>query len=232
MRLQRLFGWFDERPLGKGAPKAEMRRMLEPIPADTSAGVRSCIPAFPAWTHRGTTGFVLPPSLITAGCTKPEQPRGAFSRSLTMEKSLRGAAAPSLLPAGAGLGTASIDPIAARWDQQQGGSGGGGQTLPQRSFLSLWLSGIPLRDRLPGSPQCPRPLPRSSVCRGGGDVVQQELPRCPSFPPLFSSKASSPLSSQASLEAPAPNPSQGQPSHLPTVRLLRSGHCCEGPRNR
>lgn len=41
-----------------------------------------------------------------------------------MEKSLRGAAAPSLLPARTGLGTASIDPIAARWDQQQGGSGG------------------------------------------------------------------------------------------------------------
>lgn len=101
-----------------------------------------------------------------------------------MEKPLRGAADSSLLPAGAGLGTASIDPIAARWDQQQGGSGGEGQTLPQRGFLSLWLSGIPLGDRLPGSPQCPRQLPRSSLCRGGGDAVQPVLPRDLSVPSL------------------------------------------------
>lgn len=141
--------------------------MLNPIPADIAAGAGSCIPALPARTHWGTSGFVLPPSLITAACTKPEQPRGVFSRSLMMEKSLRGAAAPSPLPAGAGLGTASIDPIAARWDQQQGGSGGG-QTLPQRGSLSLWLSGIPLQDRLPGSPECPRQLPRSRLCHGGG----------------------------------------------------------------
>ena len=56
----------------------------------------------PALTHQVGLGSA-------AGCTKRVQPGGISFRSLMMEKYLLGAAASSLLPAGAGLGTASID---------------------------------------------------------------------------------------------------------------------------
>lgn len=55
------FGWFDEAPSGMDAPKAEMRRVPDPIPADTSAGARSCIhPGIPGMDASGHHGLCSP----------------------------------------------------------------------------------------------------------------------------------------------------------------------------
>lgn len=80
-----------------------------------------------------------------------------------MEKHLLGASAPSLLPARAGLGTASIDSDSGSMETGSGEARGGCAEPTAKRFASSRPGGIPLWDPLSGSHQRPQLLPSPCV---------------------------------------------------------------------
>lgn len=151
-----------------------------------------------------------------------------------------------------GLVRPALISIAGQWKSAAGRHGWGAQTLQQRGFVSLRLGGIPSRDLLSGSHQCPQLLrggrgPQRLRALSAASGCTEEVTLCSRcccvstwarqergrwlFASFLSSKAMSSLSSQACSEPPSPNLTCGQPSHLTTVQFLWSGCCCKGPRN-
>lgn len=106
-----------------------------------------------------------------------------------MEKYLLGAAAPSLLPAGAGLGMASID-FNSRSMEISSGEARGGCADPATKRLhqpaAQWDptpgSALGVSSASPAVTWCPRSLVAASpLCRGwlhGGGDVMQPVPWC------------------------------------------------------
>lgn len=157
-------------------------------------GAASRIPASPAQTPSGHRHWLCSPGLAnqaglgsTAGCTKRVQPGGISFRSLMMEKYLLGAANPSLLPAGAGLGTASIDFDSRSMEISSGEARVGCADPATKRFrqpAARWdpIPGSALRIssvsaaavRWPGSPAAACPLCGERL-HGGGDVMQPVL---------------------------------------------------------
>lgn len=171
---------------GRVAKAQERRRMLPCRGGPSIPGEGSSIPASPARPRWARQRLCSPPLAnqgrlgSAAGCTKHKQLGGISFRRLMMEKHLLGASAPSLLPARAGLGTASIDSDSGSMETSSGEArGGGAQSLLQRGSPARALvgshSGIRSQDLISVPSSCPVPV--CPLCRGGLCGGREVAPR-------------------------------------------------------